>query len=210
MNIREVRAMVIQLKKVDFTSCEEYIVDLIENYGYEKNEIFELKLELVQLYTSMRKYAQSFTTLKNILETVDQDTNQDQIEENSENISGDKVRITIMKKLVHLAQVSVQPTKDKILEELNDYLPFKECSETQELIIEVIQNNKMNSKLYKVPEGLEEANQNIESLVTWIEDGGGYTRGLEVRFFNNVYRGVFLTGSAKVSPNLDLCVKFLI
>lgn len=56
----------------------------------------------------------------------------------------------------------------------------------------------MNSKLYKVPEGLEEASANIENLVKWIEDGGGYTKGLEVRFFNDVYRGVFLTGAAKV------------
>jgi hypothetical protein len=59
--------------------------------------------------------------------------------------------------MVHLAQISSQPTKDEILEELNDYLPLEgpHHAETQELIIEVIQNNKMNSKLYKVPDGLE-------------------------------------------------------
>lgn len=66
------------------------------------------------------------------------------------------------------------------------------------MMIEVLQSNKMNSKLYKVPSGLEEAAANIDNLVKWIEDGGGYTKGLEVRFFNDVYRGVFLTGSAKV------------
>ena len=57
----------------------------------------------------------------------------------------------------------------------------------------------MNSKIYKVPEGLEEANENINQLIKWIESGGGYTQGLEVRFFNDVYRGVFLKKSAKVN-----------
>lgn len=40
MDIREVRAMVIQLKKVDFFSCEGYLTDLIENYGYNPDEVF--------------------------------------------------------------------------------------------------------------------------------------------------------------------------
>jgi hypothetical protein len=156
MDIREVRAMVLQLKKVDFASCEEYIVDLIENYGYSQDEVHQLKIELIELYTSSRKYAKSFEMYQQILQELDKVDNE--IGENESDASDATHRkIQIMRKLVHLAQISSQPTKDEILEELNDCLPFEDDPDTQELIIEVLQNNKMNSKLYKVPEGLEEA-----------------------------------------------------
>ena len=59
--------MVIQLKKVDFSCCEEYIVDLIDNYEYGPDDIFLLKMELINLYIGSRKYAKTFEILKAIL-----------------------------------------------------------------------------------------------------------------------------------------------
>jgi hypothetical protein len=52
LNLTEVKAMVAQLKKVDFASCEEYVTDLIDNYGYNSSEIFWLNMELSDLLTS--------------------------------------------------------------------------------------------------------------------------------------------------------------
>ena len=117
MDIREVRAMVIQLKKVDFSSCEEYLVDLIENYGYENQEIYQLNMELVQLYIGSRKYAKSFEMYKSILKEYSDSS----FEPNVTN----QIKIQVMRKMVHLAQISVQPTKDDILQELDDNLPFE-------------------------------------------------------------------------------------
>lgn len=38
MNYTEVESMIFELRKIDFLSCEEYIQDLIDNYGYSKKE----------------------------------------------------------------------------------------------------------------------------------------------------------------------------
>jgi hypothetical protein len=65
-------------------------------------------------------------------------------------------------------------------------------------ILDFMEENNVIIDVYKVPEGLEEANENIEKMVEWLESGGGSMDGLEVRFFSNVYRGVFLKKDAKV------------
>lgn len=41
-----------------------------------------------------------------------------------------QLKVQIMKKIVHLAQISTKPVKDDILEELEDNLPFEEDIET--------------------------------------------------------------------------------
>lgn len=134
MDIGEVRAMVIQLKKVGFASCEEYIVDLIDNYEYSKNEIFQLKMELIQLYIGSRKYAKSFEIYQNLL--ADNEMTEDLSDEEVKNNT--RVRVTIFRKLVHLGNVASQPIKDEILEYLNESLPFDDDAETEQLIIDVI------------------------------------------------------------------------
>lgn len=52
MDIKEVKTKVIQLKNVDFSTCEGYLTDNIGNYGHSSDEILQLNLELIQLYIS--------------------------------------------------------------------------------------------------------------------------------------------------------------
>lgn len=196
LNLTEVKAMVAQLKKVDFASCEEYVTDLIDNYGYNSSEIFWLNMELSDLLTSQRKYEESFEIL---LQFVDLPyVHDEQIPEGEFNIGPRDKKLTCLEKMVHLANISTPCAKEKILDELEGWVPFRDNREIQDLILEVLQKNRMNSKMYSVPSGLEEASENIDCLIKWIQEGGGYTQSLEVRFFNDVYRGVFLTESASV------------
>lgn len=83
------------------------------------------------------------------------------------------VKATVLKKMVQLARISTQPVKSNILQELEKYLPFENDSETQNMIIQALQSNKMNYSRYKVPSGLEEDAANMDNLVKWIEEGGG-------------------------------------
>lgn len=68
MNLREVESMILELRKIDFASCEEYIEDLIQNYNYSKTDISWLRIQLASLHTSSRKYKKAYEIIAGILD----------------------------------------------------------------------------------------------------------------------------------------------
>lgn len=90
--------------------------------------------------------------------------------------------------------------KLKIIEILKNIIEMKITEEMEKEIKEFMKEMQEEKifEMYNLPEGLEEDQENIFQLQKWIEEGGGSTDGLEVRFMSNVYRGVFLKRPAKV------------
>ena len=70
MNYSEVENMILELRKIEFSSCEEYISDLIDNYAYPEKEIVWLKLQLASLHTSGRKYTRAFKIISGLLDSI--------------------------------------------------------------------------------------------------------------------------------------------
>ena len=200
MDLREVRAMATQLKKVHFSACEEYLLDLIENEGYSPQEVKTIQLELSDLYLSSKKYESCLEILQRLLEQMQQESESQMQEvgiESGVNFFGNIV--TQISKLVDSCKGSL---KGKALRELENLLNDNSVegqAEVKKLIQEILERNKINSGFYKIPPGLEQDAENIALMEQWIKEGGGNTKGLEVRFLNNVYRGVFLTSDAKVN-----------
>ena len=107
--------------------------------------------------------------------------------------------VLIIKEIVKLGQRTEFELKKRILKELSDYLNQGLAIGVEHEILKLLRENKGQVDAYHLPQGLEAANENVLKMINWIEEGGGLTDTLEVRFVSDVYRGVFLRKDVPVN-----------
>ena len=192
MELTEIRSIAAQLRRISLESSIEYLEDCINSVPVEETtKLTEIQLELAKQYVSARRFKEAFGRVKALIKRLRMGSR--------ESREGQPELVKGVAFLVDLASKAGRELPE-VLVEVKRLLESGEFEVLKEQMLSVLKDFEVETKVYKLPEGLEEDNDNILKMVRWIEEGGGSMDALEVRFYSSVYRGVFLKQDAEVSP----------